>query len=960
MNSRRRWALCISIAAMAAASFSADQTAAGRTVRIGVYQNEPKIFMDSAGRASGIYIDLLNEMAGAEGWTLAYVPCQWADCLAALEAGQIELMPDVAYSAERAQKYDFHKTPVLESWSQIYANSGMKVNGYEDLAGKRVAVLKGSIQLSTFEQNMSGSGFAVTLIPTNSLEEAFDLASKGSADAAIANNFFGDYFYKEYGLVKTPIVFQPAALFYATAKGRNTDLLEAIDRHLNAWLQEPNSPYYTTLSRWTKIKQTPVYRVPQYVNWVVGIIAGLFILSVALVFLLRGQVRARTKHLEKANEALRESEERYRLLFSTSNDAILLTAPDGSIFSANPAACRIFGRTEEEIRLVGRDGVADPSDPGLAPALEERARKGSFHGELALLRKDGAKFYGEVSTALFESEKGEPRSSMIIRDITERKESEARLAESERRYRELVENANSIILRWTHDGRITFLNEFGQRFFGYSAEEILGRPVLGTIVPAIESDGRDLGRLMDQILSDPAAFEQNVNENMRRNGERVWISWTNRIVRDGQGRAIEIQSIGTDVSERKNAEEALRDRENQLSLILNNVSDVVFAIAVEPNDVFRFVSVNHRFLEITGLRENQIVGALARDVIPEPSHPLVFGKYREAIQSGQPVHWEEVSEYPTGRKIGVVTIVPVLDPRGICTQLVGMVHDITESKQAEEAIRELNVTLERRVVERTAELAVARDRAEAADRLKSAFLATMSHELRTPLNSIIGFTGIILQGLAGPLTAEQRKQLDMVRDSSRHLLALINDVLDISKIEAGQLEIHNESFDPRASIEKVIGIVKPLAEKKGLSLNVTVAPEIGALVSDPRRVEQILINLLNNAIKFTGQGGVTVTAITAPYPYHAPQSALRISIADTGIGIKPEDFSQLFLPFRQIDSGLTRQHEGTGLGLAICRRLTELLGGEISAESTWGQGSVFLLTLPVAGTEKNENDDSAH
>jgi signal transduction histidine kinase len=265
----------------------------------------------------------------------------------------------------------------------------------------------------------------------------------------------------------------------------------------------------------------------------------------------------------------------------------------------------------------------------------------------------------------------------------------------------------------------------------------------------------------------------------------------------------------------------------------------------------------------------------------------------------------------------------------------------------------LNATLEQRVAERTAELAVAKDRAEAADRLKSAFLATMSHELRTPLNSIIGFTGILLQDLAGPLTAEQRKQLTMVRDSARHLLALINDVLDISKIEAGQLEVIIEPFDLRASLEKVLGLVRPLAEKKGLALDIRLAPEIGSFDSDARRVEQILINLLNNAVKFTDEGGITLEAGYAPYPFRAPRTALRISITDTGIGIKPEDLQSLFQPFHQIDTGLTRRHEGTGLGLAICRRLAELLGGEIRAESEWGKGSVFSLILPAkeAGTE---------
>ncbi len=276
--------------------------------------------------------------------------------------------------------------------------------------------------------------------------------------------------------------------------------------------------------------------------------------------------------------------------------------------------------------------------------------------------------------------------------------------------------------------------------------------------------------------------------------------------------------------------------------------------------------------------------------------------------------------------------------------LAGMME---ERRRTEKQIQQLHEDLQRhaaelelRVDKRTAELAVAKDRAEAADRLKSAFLATMSHELRTPLNSIIGFTGIILQGLAGPLNPEQSKQLEMVSRSARHLLSLINDVLDISKIEAGQLEVKCAPFDLRMSIEKAAGSVKLLTEKKGLALRVKLAPEIGAWVSDERRVEQILINLLNNAIKFTQHGRITLTAVIAA-------DTLRISVTDTGIGIKPDDFQKIFLPFRQIDTGLARNYEGTGLGLAICRRLTEILGGEICAESEWGKGSTFTLVLPV-------------
>jgi len=226
------------------------------------------------------------------------------------------------------------------------------------------------------------------------------------------------------------------------------------------------------------------------------------------------------------------------------------------------------------------------------------------------------------------------------------------------------------------------------------------------------------------------------------------------------------------------------------------------------------------------------------------------------------------------------------------------------------------------------------------DRLKSTFLATMSHELRTPLNSIIGFTGIMLQGMAGTLNPEQEKQLNMVYDSAKHLLALINDILDLSKIEAGEVEIVKEEFDVASLINKVVKTVSPLAEQKGLELAVALSPEAGRIYSDRRRVEQILLNLVNNAIKFTERGWVRIEgAIVGKH--------LQVSVQDTGIGIKREDMGKLFQVFRQVDATITREHEGTGLGLAICKKLVTMLGGEIWAESEYGVESKFSFTLPI-------------
>ena len=273
------------------------------------------------------------------------------------------------------------------------------------------------------------------------------------------------------------------------------------------------------------------------------------------------------------------------------------------------------------------------------------------------------------------------------------------------------------------------------------------------------------------------------------------------------------------------------------------------------------------------------------------------------------------------------------------------------------ALEKVKNELEERVAERTRELLVAKEAAEAADRIKSAFLATMSHELRTPLNSIIGFTGIILKGMVGEITEEQRKQLNMVYESSRHLLALINDVLDISKIESGQIELSVSSFALREVIEKTVGIVMPMAEKKNLAIIVPEQPANICLCSDRRRVEQILINLLNNAVKFTDRGSITLDIrITAHGTGVAATTAgdgdcrdtLEIAVIDTGIGIAPSDMDKLFQPFRQLDTGTTRKFDGTGLGLSICRKLACLLGGDVTARSGGsGKGSEFTLLLPM-------------
>ena len=523
----------------------------------------------------------------------------------------------------------------------------------------------------------------------------------------------------------------------------------------------------------------------------------------------------------------------------------------------------------------------------------------------------------------------------------DRRAAAAALAESEARFATAFRNCPDIItITRLADSVFVDVNAGFCRASGFTRAEVVGRPAVDLVYvhPA------DRGTMLAAIAAGNGRAVGVDARSRRKDGTVFDVAFSGEIVTLGGVECV--LAVVRDVTETKCRERLLRESEAKFAKAFQAGPD---GICLTRRVDSTFVDVNQRFCQLTGYARDELIGQKATELVyvdpPGDNHRAAV---LAAHAAGPPVRGLETrtrrkdgSQFDTSLSLGFIDISG--EP---C--LLTFLRDITEQKRQQAAVAEanaelirLNADLEARVGRRTRQLAAEKERAESADRLKSAFLATMSHELRTPLNSIIGFTGILLQGLVGPLSAEQQKQLGMVQTSARHLLSLISDVLDLSKIEAGQLELDAKPFDPAAAVARVVASLAPAADRRGLTLAAEVPPGgLPEIVGDRRRFEQVLLNLVNNAIKFTPAGRVTVLATAAA-------GRLSVHVTDTGIGIALADQGGLFQPFRQVDGGLGRSHDGTGLGLAICRRLARMMGGDIVAASAPGAGSTFVFWLPV-------------
>ncbi len=519
-----------------------------------------------------------------------------------------------------------------------------------------------------------------------------------------------------------------------------------------------------------------------------------------------------------------------------------------------------------------------------------------------------------------------------------RVESMGELAKSEARYRTVVQDQTELISRFVADGTVLFVNEVYARFFGTTVDAIVGKKwqpaAYAEDIPQVQAQLNQLAPDHPSVVIENRVYSGT--------GQLRWMQFVNRAFFDAAGRLIEIQAVGRDITERKLAEVQI----TKLSMAVEQSTEGIVITDLDANIEY----VNHAFLRVSGYTRDEVIGQNPRLLKSDQTPAETFRQLWAALSRGGSWRGELINKNKGGQVyIEDTTITPIRQSDGSITHYLAVKENVTVKRRIELELERHRHHLEELVKERTLALSIAKEAAEAANRAKSAFLANMSHELRTPMNGIMGMTNLALRRATEPKLSEW---LTNIKQSSMHLLAVINDILDISKIEAERLTLESRDFKLNEVMKELCNLVGQSAKDKGLKFNIDLSPALGdvALRGDPLRLGQILLNLTSNAIKFTAAGEVTVRAVLAEAG--TADMVVRFEVRDTGIGISAEEQGRIFSPFEQADDSMTRRYGGTGLGLAICKRLAHAMGGSVGVESQTGKGSLFWFTARFANADQ--------
>ena len=687
---------------------------------------------------------------------------------------------------------------------------------------------------------------------------------------------------------------------------------------------------------------------------------------------------------KQAEDALLKAGALQSAIFNSANFSSIATDAKGVIQIFNVGAERMLGYTAAEV--MNKNTPADISDPQeviarakalsielgtpITPGFEALVFKAS-RGiediyELTYIRKDGSRFPAVVSvTALRDAQEGIIGYLLIGTDNTARKQAEEALLKAGALQSAIFSSANFSSIATDAKGVIQIFNVGAERMLGYTAAEVMNK-----ITPADISDPQEVvarARALSAELGTAITpgFEALVFKAsrgiediyeltyIRKDGSRFPAVVSVTALRDAQDAIIGYLLIGTDNTARKQIEEERMKLDQRLrdqhfynrSLLESNIDALM---TTDPRGII--TDVNKQMEGLTGCSRDELIGAPFKNYFTDSSR--AEAGINQVLSEGKVTNYELTARARDGSLTVVSYNASTFHDRDRVLQGVfAAARDVTELKLFEQRLQEKNRELEE------------------ASRMKSEFLANMSHELRTPLNAIIGFSEVLVDGLLGEMTDQQRGFIADIYSSGKHLLSLINDILDLSKVEAGKMTLDLEPVQVYSLFANSLSIIREKAAAREVRLVMDAPKELGSIRSDARKIKQIVYNLLSNAVKFSSEGGqVTLAATRVPRAEVGDVSEssmgrnfplvdsefkefLKITVTDDGIGISPDGLESLYKPFSQIDSGLARKFEGTGLGLAMVKLLADLHGGTVAVESEVGKGSRFTVWLPFRPSE---------
>ncbi len=640
--------------------------------------------------------------------------------------------------------------------------------------------------------------------------------------------------------------------------------------------------------------------------------------------------------LDAAELALLEGEENFRQLFEGSRDALIVARPPSWHFTeVNQAALQLFGATSKtDLTALGPLDVSAQRQPdgriSKEKGLELGAtvlREGSCLFEWEMRRLNGETFTASVLGTRM-GKKGETFLQASVRDISKDKQVELELRESEKKYRQLFESSrDALMVLKPPSWRFTDANQAALQLFGATVKGEFTALGPWAISPELQPDGCPSEKKAQEMIE--TALREGSHlfewEHQRLNGE-IFAAEVLLARMEEEG-LVYLQATVRDITQRKREQQALADSEALLSTIFDSVQDGIIVAEIQSR---QFRMCNATMCSMLGYNHDELLNLGVEGIHPEDDMAYVIDQF-ERLASGE---IGIAPNLPMKRKDGTVFNADVstgpMKTGGVAC-LVGVFRDITERDQAEQALRKKNIQLEQAMLA-----------AEAANAAKSAFIANMSHEIRTPLNAIVGLTHLLRRDNPD---AAQTQKLDKIANASSHLLAIVDDILDFSSIDAGKLNLNIATFAIDRMLDKVVFMISPRVRDKHLQLAVKRENVPPLLVGDATRLSQALLNYLSNAVKFSEHGTITIRISMSEET--ETDLLLRFEVTDSGIGIAQEKIADLFAAFEQVDASSTRRYGGTGLGLVITQRLARLMGGDAGAESVPGQGSTFWFSARV-------------